>query len=524
MKAQKGDFDGADQLYGEATDVIDALLVNVNARQLKGSLIATLSEAYVGHFELAATKFTDPRKAYEIVEEARGRSLADTLRGESETLSSSDEITVEAKREINRIQLALLHEPNRGGRQSLLDQLFAAEQLLSRVRRNSSALNSATDRPKPVPLRTLQASLGPDEMLLEYVLGEKQSYCLQITGAGAVVIVLPAGRERIEGLVENYLATVRSRQPEIALGEELFTLLLEPAIGRVSKARLIIVPDGKLHLLPFDGLRDREGKYVLESRIVTYVPSATVLHLLRRHRSSDATNMTFLGVGDVIYSAPTVAAKASGVTPKDDLAADFFNSGLAVLPDLPGSREEVISAAEIVGGPHQLLLEGNATESAFKALPLAAFRVMHLAVHGLANTGFPDRAALVLTSSPASGEDGLLQAREIRDLPLNADLVILSACDPGSGKLLGQEGIASLERAFLLAGARAVIASLWTADDWYTIALMKGLYRHLVDGYDKGAALRQAKLDLLNQFGDQALPVYWAGFTLVGDGSTPVFR
>jgi CHAT domain-containing protein len=103
-------------------------------------------------------------------------------------------------------------------------------------------------------------------------------------------------------------------------------------------------------------------------------------------------------------------------------------------------------------------------------------------------------------------------------------LVILSACDGGSGKLLGQEGIASLERAFLLAGARAVIASLWTADDWYTIALMKRLYRHLVDGDDKGAALRQAKLDLLKDFGEQALPIYWAGFTLVGDGSTPIFK
>src|SRR5215467_5490180 len=86
-----------------------------------------------------------------------------------------------------------------------------------------------------------------------------------------------------------------------------------------------------------------------------------------------------------------------------------------------------------------------------------------------------------------------------------------------SGKILGQEGIASLERAFLLAGARGVIASLWPADDTFTIALMKRMYQHLADGADKGAALRQAKLDLLKEFGDQALPIYWAGFTLVGD-------
>jgi CHAT domain-containing protein len=157
-------------------------------------------------------------------------------------------------------------------------------------------------------------------------------------------------------------------------------------------------------------------------------------------------------------------------------------------------------------------------------MPLADFRIIHLAVHGVASTRFPNRAALVLGSAPASGEDGLLQVREIQDLPLSAELVTLSACDTGQGRLLGEEGIASLERAFLLAGAKAVIASRWIVDDTYTIALMKRLYQHLVDGEDKGAALRQAKLDLLKEFGEQALPVYWAGFALTGDGSTALFK
>jgi CHAT domain-containing protein len=143
------------------------------------------------------------------------------------------------------------------------------------------------------------------------------------------------------------------------------------------------------------------------------------------------------------------------------------------LSNLAGSGEEVISASKILKGNSQLLLQTNATEAQFKALQLADFRVVHLAVHGVANTQFPDRAALVLGRSPTSGEDGLLQVREIRYLSLR---------------------------------------------------LMKRLYQHLIDGYDKDTALRQAKLDLLNQFGDQALPVYWAGFTLVGDGSNAVFR
>src|SRR5439155_6339144 len=134
-------------LYSEATDVLDALLVDVTRRQLKSSLIATLSDAYVGHFRLAATKFSDPSKAYEIIEEARGRALADTLRGESENLStSSDEISIDAQKEINnRIQIALMHETTRETRQSLLDQLFVQEQLLLPVRQSRSRLRSDSD-------------------------------------------------------------------------------------------------------------------------------------------------------------------------------------------------------------------------------------------------------------------------------------------------------------------------------------------------------------------------------------------
>ncbi|MEP7274614.1 MAG: BlaI/MecI/CopY family transcriptional regulator, partial [Acidobacteriota bacterium] len=311
LKARKGEFEPADELYSEAADVIDALLINVNAREVKGSLIATLSKSFVGHFELAATKFSDPDRAYQIIEQARGRSLADTLRGESETLSSSDEISLEAQKEINRIQLALLHNTSRDERESLLNQLFRMEQRLSPVRRTSSPLGSAGDRQKPVPLRTLQASLRPDEMLLEYVLGETQSYCLRITRAGTAVVVLPASRRRIEDLVDEYLATVRSRQPESGFAIDLFSLLLAPVVGDLPGTRLIVVPDGKLNLLPFDALRDSEGRFVLESHVVTYAPSATVLYLLRESRPAHLATRSFLGVGGVAYSGSGASGNES---------------------------------------------------------------------------------------------------------------------------------------------------------------------------------------------------------------------
>jgi CHAT domain-containing protein len=522
LAARTGHFERAEELYSEAADVIDGLLVNVNQRQLKGSLIATLSEAYLGHFELVTNKFSSAAKAYQVIEQARGRSLADTLRGESESLAAGDETSLNAQREINRIQLALVRETNRDARQLLLDELFRAEQFLSPARRNITLLDSATDRLKPVPLKTLQGSLESNQMLLEYVLGETQSYCLRITRTDASVVVLLGGRKRIEELVDDYLSAVKSRQTDSKSAGDLFSLLLDPVNGQ-RQTKLIVVPDGKLNILPFDALRNSEGKYLLESHVVTYAPSATVLYLLRSHRASEGPTRNFLGVGGVAYSSPVQDGNSSSAANASNVA-DFFGVNAVRFPDLPGSTQEVVEASAIIRGSSQLLLNRDATEAAFKALPLGNFRIIHLAVHGIANASFPDRAALVLGTSPNSGEDGLVQVREIRGLSLHSELVVLSACDTGSGRLLGQEGIASLERAFLLAGARSVIATLWPADDTFTIALMKRMYQHLADGDDKGAALRQAKLDLLKEFGNQALPVYWAGFTLVGDGSAAIFR
>ena len=143
-------------------------------------------------------------------------------------------------------------------------------------------------------------------------------------------------------------------------------------------------------------------------------------------------------------------------------------------------------------------------------------------VHGVAVPKYPERSALVLGNDPANREDGLLQVREITSLRLSADLVTLSACDTGTGRLEGEEGVESLERAFLIAGARTVVATLWSADDTFTAALIEAFYTHLAAGDDKGAALRNAKLEIIRKFGYLAPPYYWAGFTIDGDAASTI--
>jgi hypothetical protein len=223
--------------------------------------------------------------------------------------------------------------------------------------------------------------------------------------------------------------------------------------------------------------------------------------------------MSFLGVGGVQYGAdhPLLASNSTTGRILRAVRHGFDELLAGRLDNLPASRLELTDASQALKQPNAVLLIGDdATETAFKRQPLGNFKILHLAVHAVAEPHFPERAALILGRDPNSDDDGLLQAREIASLPLTADLVTLSACDTAKGKLLGEEGNASLVQAFLLAGARSVVAALWEVEDRPTGTLMKYFYTHLSEGMDKASALRQAKLDLLNDVGDHA-PQYWAG-------------
>jgi len=504
IKVLSGQFQEADALWEQATDVLEGMLINAPSAYTRSTMVAATSDIYLRHFALAASQ-NNVQKAFRIVERARGRSVADLL-----WRRPSERSDISAQRQISSLQVQLIRADSVKHREELLSKLFEAEQ-----RRSFAA--SATVKPQtvrqPVPLRVLERALLRDELLLEYVLSDPDSYCLAITHTGARLIAVGASRGQIELLVRDYLARVRAKQSPDQSAQRLYAVLLGRLDAR-ARPRIVVIPDGVLHLLPFDALKGPAGKYLLESSVVTYAPSATVLQLLRLRQRSQPP-LPFLGVGDVAYNSAG-AGKDSATRGIYDLAGAHFEP-------LPGSRTEVLAASEIFGRGSVALLGPEATKEAFKREQLAKFRVLHLAVHGIANSKFPERSALVLGREPKSEEDGLLQTREIADLPLNADLVTLSACDTGVGRLQGEEGIASLQRAFLVAGAKATLSTLWTADDTFTAALIKHFYKNLAAGMDKGSALRKAKLDLMKQFGDQTMPFYWAGFVLNGESASPLF-
>jgi len=522
LKARRGATSEAEALYQNAEDVIDGMLVNLHEAYWSSSLAGAMSETYLHHFELEAREGRVDQ-ALNVLERVRGRTATALLENKV-TFGVNESNDVRALEDtVSELQLQLMRSGDAKERAGLLDHLVENERRLewTRTERRDS-------RPgwfeKPSSFKEIQDSLHPDEVVIEYVLSEPNSYCVWISKTEAGLQLLPAGRKRIEELTQQYLAEVRAKRESVVLANQLYDVLLAALPAETNRERLIVVPDGMLNQLPFDTLREPTGAFLLESRTLSYAPASTVLTVLRTAKVAQVPRHTFLGVGDVPYRnqghVSSKLEKPSAIGQRIERGfSDTFGTALS---DLPQTREEVLSVSRIVGNDGILLLGATATETAFKSEPLSDFKIVHIAAHGFSDTQFPERSGLVLGVDPNSRDDGLLQVREIIRLHFNADLVTLSACNTGVGKLQGEEGITNLVEAFLVSGAKAVVASLWSADDIYTSALMERFYTHIAEGQDKAAALRHAKIDLLAKYGRQVPPYYWGAFILVGDGGSPI--
>jgi CHAT domain-containing protein len=520
LKAQAGHMNQAHALYEQAEDVVDGMLANSPGPYTVSSVLSAMSSIYLGDFALAA-RAGDAATAFSIIERARGRAAADMLRNRSvKKHESPAEHALE--QQISAVQLELMRSEDPKARATLLDSLLVAEE---EFRYDNELLRPALHllSTQRVTLAQFQRALQPNESLFEYVLAEPRAFCLAVSHDEAAIIQLPDGRKQIETQVSDYLANLNNQTKVGPIESSLYSVLLAPIPERFRLSHLIIIPDGQLNRLPFEALRDPTGDYLVRSHVVFYAPSATTLYILRTQRPPTAPQMAFLGVGGISYQPSTLVASNAGISGLlssvlrgfDDLAGVHLNN-------LPATRQEIIDASRALGARSSVLLIGNnATKTAFEHEPLGDFSIIHFAAHAVAVPKFPERSALILGRAPHSRDDGLLQARDIAKLNLDADLVTLSACDTANGKLEGEEGVTSLLQAFLLAGAKSVLASVWKVDDASTATLMKQFYTHIAEGEGEATALRDAELDLLNQL-DNPAPAYWAGFILTGDGSRPI--
>lgn len=462
---------------------------------------------FVNHFTLLADRLRDTQKAFQVLERARGRSISDRLR----TGPPADGEALEAKRpiyrELSALNRQLMQSASPAARAELLLIINASEQRFGPVIAEHNLYQKGITG-RAVPLHQIQQGLNNHELLLEYVLSEPTSYCVAIT-RDAINLVRLASRTLINSAADRFLKEVRSKNSAVEERTELFELLLV-SVGTTQFSRLIIVPDGNLHLLPFDSFVNEQGQSLIETHVVSYAPSATSFYLLRTLPSPNGERKPLLAVGGI-------PANRKPRAPKQYAKRSLFTLEAKRIDDLTQTSVEINAISQLFPDDAVVLEGRRATEAALKSQPLQKFQFVHFALHGFSDTKIPERTALLLAGDEDSPEDGLLQDREIRDLRLSADLVTLSACDTGIGRLQGQEGISSMVGSFLLAGARSVVVSLWQVDDRSTTVLMRRFYSHLTNGEDKANALRLAKLDFIRQYKQDALPYFWAAFTLHGD-------
>lgn len=506
----------ADRLYQHATDIVEGVMINVPSRTAQARLVGVMSDLYTKHFALAVDRLRDPEKAFRIIERARGRALADVLRTYAVDRPTPTPADLARQETVSRLQLRLLSATVAHQRRALLAALWEAEQRASAPvdqERLARAQNTTAD------IRTVQRQLEPSEVLLEYVLAEPQSFCLVITRRSLRVAHLP-GKTRMEQLVDEVVKTVRSREPTTSAGlRELRRVLLDPLPELASATRLSVALDGALHRLPFDILMlERPAS----NPVVQVMPSAGVLALLRSRSDDDRTGIRLLAVGGVPYETMFKGTPERAKLAENGTATGLFDvMSPPAPPALPMSLAEVRAVADTFGEESVVLTADRARESALESLDLGRFHALHFAVHGVADVKAPERAALVLLGDPGSTHDGLLQPREIARWRLRARLVVLSACDTAVGPALGQEGVLNLARAFLVAGARSVLTTLWPVNDITSTALMRRFYAHLASGLAIGDALTQAKDELLEANGRDAMATV-AAFQLVGDGAGPL--
>jgi CHAT domain-containing protein len=427
----------AEGLYRKSIALVNRMMAHAPTANVQRQLLVEMSDVYSGYFAAlcAQHRYND---ALQILDNVRGRVEANAVQHHG--TQPVHEATAEEK-ELTRLNLSLINTDDPTSRAAIDNAIYHAE-LFMQPTQLDIARESITH---PVTLSELQKSLGPNALLVEYVLAEPASYVLAISHDGVKHYQLPSKRT-IEADANLYRKEIRSQKEDIALSLKLFNELLQPVSEVRDKTDLIVIPDGALHLLPFSALQDGSG-YLIKSHSVDVNPSATVYALLHK-RTSETSADTLPYIGVAAWTQPTDT--------RNVVLRSITGPQRSEMVALPDSKQEVETIAQDLPRPSTLLEGADATETRFKHLPLASTQVIHLALHGYADLDYPDRSALIFAPDPSGTDDGLLQVREIREMRLNSKLVTLSACDTGVGPV-GETGVVNLVNAFIGAGAESVV-------------------------------------------------------------------
>jgi CHAT domain-containing protein len=581
---KKGNLDGARAQIEQTIEMIESLRANVLQPELRATYLALVQESYKLHINiLMKLHQRQPNqgfdaKAIQVNESGLARSLLESLtENRANIRQGADPALLERENSLQKrfneksgqLATALLSGRNEQEIAKLnreIDGLTTAYQQVQAQIRSTSPRYAALTQPQPLTLKEIQAQvLDPETMLLEYSLGEEQSFLWAVTQTSINSYTLPK-QEEIESKARAVykLLTARNeyrkgetaeqkqlrvKQADAAYPQaaaELSQMLLAPVAPLLGKKRLLVVADGALQYIPFAALPqpDARKKYkplVVNNEIVS-LPSASTLAILRRDiKDRKPAEKSLAIIADPVFdkqdervvkqamematrgvTSPPPVAESRILERLDEDEGPAETKLLRRIKRLPYTREEADAIAGLADEKDRLeLLDFDASREAVMDPRMNQYRYVHFASHGYINTEQPMLSAIVLSMIDRQGnpqpQGGFLRTIDVFNLNLPADLVVLSACETGLGKEIRGEGLVGLTRGFMYAGAARVVVSLWSVSDRATADLMGRFYRRIFKkDLTPSAALRSAQVRMSEKNRWRA-PYYWAAFIIQGE-------
>ena len=395
---------------------------------------------------------------------------------------------------------------------ALDDSIRLAETEMQQVRRSLGPPDRSGPLPEAGEMDAWQKALSPEQTVLAYHWGEERLVLFVLRRDGLKTLRIPLS-DSLEAKIGRFFRLCRTEPAFgqqaadyaelVRTGRELYQILVEPAQSWLRRD-VLIVPDALLWYLPFDALltrapdeaphRFKRHPYLCREHTLSYSHSIAVWNALRQRKIQRPAR-------ELLAVAP-----------------DFSRNSLG-LRRLQFNVQEAAFARETFDGA--VWRDTQATEENF-VRAAGQYRLLFLSTHGQLNDRVPDRSYVAFTQYPDSVEN-VLYVAELQRLSLSAELVVLSACQTASGKLYRGEGLMSISRAFQLAGAKTLVASLWDVNDAKSPLLVQAFFRYLKDGSTPAAALAGARRDYIDQAGGlEAHPYYWAGFVAVGSNEAVI--
>ncbi|MBT5548968.1 MAG: CHAT domain-containing protein [Nitrospina sp.] len=522
-----GDSSGAKEFYLNALSLIEKQRATIDSDTKRIVFSGHRNSIYVKLIEIYSQE-NNAGQGFHLIERSKGRVFADLLESKNLQLARNEESDFYQSYLLKNSEM---NEILSHGSISL-DQIKYLEEnrgihVSSKFRTTPLIEFNNLDEAKPITLEETQSLLAKptiDSDFVQYFVAPEKTIIV-LAGRAPNIMEVPVGKDQLIKKVSRFRELIssgsESQDEFLSLSQDLYEILIKPIALEISKNRVIISPHGPLHYLPFQLLHDGE-KYLIEDHTLNYIPSATVLRYLANKSPigplEPDSESEFTGTAVVDDSAYLPGWGTESVTESID---ENQNSGppksilLLGNPELesealnlPYSEIEIDNAATFF--PDSLKLSHNeASESNLKN-KASSYDVLHFATHATFDNDDPFNSSLLLASDGSN--DGKLTVEEIYQLQLKPSLVVLSACETGLGKYSAGDEIIGFYRAFMYAGAKSIIATLWPVSDEATSFLINEFYQALKKN-SLGESLRMAQLKTKEKYPN---PVNWGGFVLVG--------